>query len=318
MKKISILLPFYNEEETIDKLYEELAKMIVTMEKKYIVEVICVNDGSKDKTLDKLLAIHNKDKRYKIINFSRNFGQQVALTAGLDYIDSDATIIMDSDLQDPPSVALELLNKWEEGYEVVYAQRRQRQGETFFKKFTSYAFYRVLDVFANIRIPKDTGDFRLIDRKVVNALKSFKERNRYMRGLVSYVGFKQTAVLFDRAERYAGETKWPLRKMIGLALDAITGFSTVPLELITKLGFFVSFLSFMGVGYALYSKFFLADQTVSGWTFTVISIFFIGGVQMIMLGILGTYIGRIYFEVQNRPLYIVSSIWDDDSKSSQD
>lgn len=311
MKKISILLPFYNEEETIGKLHEELEKILVKIEEKYTVEVVCINDGSKDKTLEKLIELHEKDKRYTVINFSRNFGQQAALTAGLDYVDGDATIIMDADLQDPPAVALELLQKWEEGFEVVYAQRRQREGETFFKKFTAFAFYRILDMLANIRIPKDTGDFRLIDKKVVKALRTFREKNRFMRGLVSFVGFKQTAVLFDRAERFAGVTKWPLSKMIAFALDAITGFSTVPLELITRMGFTVSFLSFLGVIYALYSKLFLPDQTVSGWTLTIIAIFFIGGVQMIMLGILGTYIGRIYFEVQNRPLYIISKVWND-------
>ena len=310
MKLISFIIPCYNEEESLPTLYSELNKILSEIEKKYATEVILVNDGSKDKTFEMLCDIHAKDKRYKVINFSRNFGHQLAVTAGLDYVKGDAAIIMDADMQDPPKVALEMIEKWEEGYEVVYGQRRQREGETFFKKFTAFAFYRILDSLADIRIPKDTGDFRLMDKKVVETIKKFREKNRFLRGLVAYVGFKQTAVLFERSESIRSVTHYPLKKMIKLALDGITSFSTVPLKWITSFGFFVSFLSVLGIIYAISERILHPDTTVAGWAFTVTAIFFIGGVQMIMLGILGTYVGRIYSEVQGRPLYIVSSILD--------
>lgn len=309
MKLISFIFPCYNEEENLEKLYEEMGKILPELEKDYQTEIICIDDGSKDKTLEKLIEIHSRDKRYKIISFARNFGQQMGFTAGIDYAKGDAVIIMDADMQDPPSVALELVRKWEEGYEVVYAQRRKRAGESFFKKLTSFLFYRILDSLAQIRIPKDTGDFRLMDKKVVDSIRKFGEKNRYMRGIVAYVGFKQTSVLFDRPERFAGETKWPLHKMLGLAADAIIGYSTVPLKLITQMGVFVVILSILGIIYAIYERIVHPDTTVAGWTFTIVSIFFLGGVQMIMLGIIGNYIGRIYSEVQHRPLYIVSGVW---------
>lgn len=308
MKLISFIIPCYNEEESLPTLYSELTKILSEVEQKYSTEVILINDGSKDKTFEMLTDIHNKDKRFKAINFSRNFGHQIAVTAGWDFAKGDAVVIMDADMQDPPRVALEMIQKWEEGWEVVYGQRKQREGESFFKKFTAFAFYRILDRLADIRIPKDTGDFRLMDRKVVDTLKSFKERSRFLRGLVAYVGFKQTAVLFERPESIRSVTHYPFRKMVKLALDGITSFSTVPLRLIMQFGFFVSFLSVIGIIYAIYERFAHPETTVTGWTFIVTAIFFIGGVQMIMLGILGTYIGRIYSEVQNRPLYIVSSV----------
>jgi polyisoprenyl-phosphate glycosyltransferase len=314
MKKlISYIFPAYNEEKGLDALYDAIVPIFAEAEKTYDVEVIFINDGSKDKTLEKLIALHDKDPRIKVLNFSRNFGHQWAITAGIDYAQGDAVIIMDADLQDPPSVSLELVKKWEEGFEVVYAQRRTRK-DTAFKKFTAHAFYRLLDSLANIQIPKDTGDFRLMDKKVVAELRKFREQNRFMRGLVSYIGFKQTAVLFDRSERYAGETGYPLKKMIKFAMDGITGFSAVPLKLISQFGFFISFLSFLGIAYALFMKLFFPGITVSGWTMMIISIFFIGGVQMMMLGVLGMYIGRIYSEVQNRPLYIISSIFSKDKE----
>lgn len=310
MKKISFVFPCYNEEESLDRLFEEMGKILDQLSAKYDLEIICINDGSRDRTLEKLISFHERDPRYKIIDFSRNFGQQMGLTAGLDYATGDAVVIMDADLQDPPAVALELIQKWEEGWDVVYAQRRKREGESAFKKLTSYMFYRILDSLADIRMPKDTGDFRLMDRKVVDAVKSFREKNRYMRGIVSYVGFKQTAVQFDRPERLAGETKWPLHKMLGLAFDALLGYSTVPLKFVTNMGILVVLISVLGILYAFYSRFYHPETYVSGWAFIIVSIFFIGGVQMIMLGILGNYIGRIYAEVQKRPLYLVSAIYD--------
>ena len=308
MKSITFVFPVYNEEKGLDKLYEEILKVIVELEKKYIVDVIMINDGSKDKSLDKLISIHNNDERFTIINFSRNFHHQMALTAGLDYASGDAVIIMDADLQDPPEVALELVSKWEEGFEVVYAQRRSRE-DSFFKKFTAGAFYWIIEKLAEINIPRNTGDFRLMDKKAVEAFRQFRERNRFIRGMVPYLGFKQVGVFFDRHERFAGASSYPLSRMIKLALDGITSFSAVPLKLITQFGFIVSALSFLGIFYAIFMKIFFPDVTVSGFTFIVIAILFIGGVQMIMLGILGTYIGRIYSEVQQRPLYVISSIY---------
>lgn len=304
---ISYVFPIHNEEQNIDVLHVELLKVFEELDVEFEFEVICVNDGSTDNSLEKLIHLHNKDNRFKVINFSRNFGHQMAITAGTDYAKGDAVIIMDADLQDPPAVSVELIRKWKEGFEVVYAQRRTRQ-DSFFKKTTAYVFYRLLDSLANIKIPKDTGDFRLMDRKVVDTIKAFREKNRFMRGIAAYVGFKQTAVLFNRSARHAGETNYPLSKMIKLAFDGITSFSTVPLEFISRIGWIVSLLSFFGIIYAVVLRIFFPQITVSGWTFLACSVLFTGGVQMIMLGILGTYIGRIYTEVQKRPLYIVESI----------
>jgi dolichol-phosphate mannosyltransferase len=215
---------------------------------------------------------------------------------------------MDSDMQDPPRVSLDLIEKWEEGYEVVYAQRRTRK-DTFFKKLTAKWFYITLQKLADINIPRNTGDFRLIDRKVVDALASCHEHNRFLRGMVSFLGFKQTAVPFDRDERHAGETNYPLKKMLKLAADGILGFSSAPLKLISRVGYSFSVLSFLGVIYAIGMKIFRPDITVPGWTLMIIAVLFIGGLQMIMLGVLGSYIGRIYTEVQNRPLYLISNIF---------
>ena len=273
--------------------------------------MIFINDGSKDKSLEMLTEIQKKDPQVKVIDFARNFGHQIAVTAGLDYAQGNAVIIMDSDMQDPPKVSFELIKKWEEGYDVVYAQRRSRK-DTFFKKLTANVFYRTLQKLADIDIPRNTGDFRLVDRKVVNEMKKFKEHNRFLRGMVSFVGFKQTAVQFDRDERHAGETGYPLKKMLKFAADGIFSFSTVPLKLISSIGYWVALLSFIGILYAIFMKLFFPGITIEGWTFIVIAILFIGGVQMIMLGVLGSYIGRIYTESQARPLYIIQKIYEND------
>lgn len=274
----------------------------------YAYELIFINDGSRDDSLEKLVALQKKDNRIAVINFSRNFGHQLAVTAGLDYASGDAIIIMDSDMQDPPKVSFELIKKWEEGFDVVYAQRRTRK-DGFFKKLTASLFYRVLQKLADIDIPRNTGDFRLMDRKVVNELNKFRERSRFLRGLVSYVGFKQTAVLFDRDKRHAGKTGYPLKKMLKFATDGILSFSSTPLKFISQFGLFISSLSFLGIIYALLSKFLHPATTVPGWTFIVIAILFMGGIQLMMLGVLGSYIGRIYSESQNRPLYIIDSVF---------
>lgn len=308
MKKlISYIFPIYNESGNIDLLYDVLSKTIQPHTQAYNFEIIFINDGSRDDSFEKLLALQKKDDRITVINFARNFGHQLAVTAGLDHATGDAVIIMDSDMQDPPAVSLELIDKWEDGFDVVYAQRRSRQ-DTFFKRATASAFYITLDKLADIKIPRNTGDFRLLDKRVVEELRKFREHNRFLRGLVSYVGFKQTAVLFDRDERHAGTTGYPLKKMIKFAGDGILSFSAFPLRLISGMGYIFSALSFVGALYALAVKLFDPHAVVSGWTFIVIAILLVGGVQLIMLGVLGSYIGRIYTESQNRPLYIIESI----------
>ncbi|NTV31139.1 glycosyltransferase family 2 protein [candidate division WWE3 bacterium] len=299
---ITFVFPVYNEEQSIAKLVEEMFRVREKIDDD--VEMLFINDGSKDNTERILLNYAKEHSSIKVISFSRNFGHQIALTAGLDYARGDAVVVMDSDLQDPPMVALELIEKWKGGYEIVYAKRRSRK-DGFLKKLTAWGFYRTLRTLSSIDIPEDTGDFRLLDRKVVDTLKQFRESSRFMRGLTSYVGFKQTAVLFDRNERFAGETKYPWRKMAKFAWDGITSFSMIPLRISTYLGFFVAILSLIGIGYALFMKLFFPDITVTGWTLMIIAIFFIGGTQMVVLGIMGEYIGRIYTEVRNRPLYIV-------------
>lgn len=306
-KLISYVLPVYNEQDGLDEFYNVLSKTLSTVESQYDFEIIFTNDGSKDNSPQILQKIFEKDPRVKVISFSKNFGHQMAITAGLDIAEGDAVIIMDTDLQDPPEASLKLIEKWQEGFEVVYAQRQQRQDGAV-KKLTAYTFYRLLDKLSEVKIPKDTGDFRLLDRKVVLELRKFRETNRFMRGLTSFIGFNQTAVLFQRDKRFAGETHYPFRKMFKLAFDGITSFSTVPLRLITQFGFYVSLISFIGIIYALIVRIFHPELTVQGTTFAIISVLFMGGVQMIMLGILGEYVGRIYQEVQQRPLYIVSSI----------
>ena len=311
MKKlISYVFPIYNESGNIDLLYNTLGPLL-DEHKKYDYELIFINDGSHDNSLELLTTLQSKDPRITVIDFSRNFGHQIAVTAGLDHAKGDAIIIMDSDMQDPPSVSFELIEKWVEGYDVVYAQRRSRK-DTFFKKLTADMFYRVLQKLADIEIPRNTGDFRLIDRKVVNEMKRFKEHNRFLRGLVSYVGFKQVAVQFDRDERNAGETGYPLKKMLKFAADGIFSFSTYPLKLISNVGFMIAGLAFIGILYAVGLKIFDPSIVVPGWTFIVISVLFVGGIQLIMLGVLGSYIGRIYTETKSRPLYMISKIYSHD------
>lgn len=308
-KLISYVFPIYNEEGNIDLLIKTISELL-SKHAGYDFELIFINDGSKDKSLDLLIKYQLKDSRLKIVDFSRNFGHQIAVTAGLDIAKGDAVIIMDSDMQDPPRVSFELIKQWEKGFDVVYAQRRSRK-DTFFKKLTADMFYRTLQKLADIDIPRNTGDFRLIDRKVVDELKKFKEHNRFLRGMVSFVGFKQTAVLFDRDERHAGETGYPLKKMLKFAADGIFSFSTVPLKLISSIGYFVAALSLLGILYAIVMKIFAPEVTIEGWTFMVISVLFIGGIQLIMLGVLGSYIGRIYTESQARPLYMVKKVYGD-------
>jgi dolichol-phosphate mannosyltransferase len=312
MKKlVSYIFPIYNESGNIALLYSTMDKLLSTGQS-YEYELIFINDGSHDDSLEQLVSLQKKDKRISVIDFSRNFGHQLAVTAGLDFAKGEAVIIMDSDMQDPPEVSFDLLKKWEEGYEVVYAVRKSRK-DTFFKKVTASMFYRLLQKLSDIDIPRNTGDFRLLDRKVVDELNKFRERNRFLRGLVSYAGFKQTGVLFDRDERHSGETGYPLKKMLKFAMDGILGFSSVPLRLISQIGFGFSALSFLGILYAVMVKLLNPSHVVPGWTFIIIAILLVGGIQLIMLGVIGTYIGRMYSEIQARPLYIISSVFSDRS-----
>lgn len=306
-KLISYIFPIYNEEGNLALLYDTVTKLLDT-HNKYDYELVFVNDGSKDASLSILKKLQKSDPRIVVINFSRNFGHQIAVTAGIDNATGDALIIMDSDMQDPPRVSFELIKKWEEGYEVAYAQRRSRK-DTLFKRLSANVYYRVLHSLADIEIPRNTGDFRLIDRKVAEELKKMPEHNRFLRGMVSWLGFKQTAVQFDRDERHAGETGYPLKKMLKFAMDGIMNFSSTPLKLISRTGYFFAFLSFIGIIYALIMKIWFPQITIEGWTFIVIAMLFIGGTQLVMLGVLGSYLGRTYTEVQGRPLYIISDIY---------
>jgi dolichol-phosphate mannosyltransferase len=310
-KLISYIFPIYNEEATIPTLFNEVAGALEPLTERYDFELIFINDGSRDESLRILLEVQAENSSVTVIDLARNFGHQMAVTAGLDFAVGDAAIIMDSDLQDPPAVSLKLIEQWEAGFDVVYAQRRQRQ-DSFFKRSTAHLFYRLLSRLSEVKIPEDTGDFRLIDRKVVDELKKYRERNRFLRGLVSYVGFRQTAVLFDRDPRFAGVTGYPLAKMLKFAADGLTGFSTVPLRLIMYLGFAVSGISFIGIIYALGIRLLVPEIAVPGWAFTSIAIFFIGGIQLLTTGVIGLYVGRIYTEVQQRPLYSINRLYGPD------
>lgn len=306
-KLISYVFPVYNEGLNLEKLYSDLLPELDKVKDKYDFEIVCINDGSKDNSFEKLIELHNRDKRFKIINFSRNFGHQIAVTAGLDYAKGDAVIIMDSDLQDPPRVSIEMLEKWQEGYEVVYGQRRTRK-DTIFKRFTAFVFYRTLDKVADIKIPKDTGDFRLMDKKVVDTIKKFGERNRFLRGMVAYVGFKQYALMFDRDERHAGVTNYPLRKMLKLAFDGILSFSTAPLQFVRKVGMWMFITGIFFNTFVVVDLIRVRGYHLSSW-FIVLSVgLLISGIQTLMLSIVSIYVGRIYAEALNRPLYMISSI----------
>ncbi len=299
---LSLVLPVFNEEEVIAELHAQLQVFLKDLG--VSVEVIFVDDGSRDATFEKLSALVKEDPRYSILSFSRNFGHQTAITAGVDHARGEAVVVMDADLQDPPTVVKAMMEKWREGFDVVYGKRQSRAGETIFKKITAKIFYRLFAAMIPIEVPLDTGDFRLMSRRVVLTLRALRETHRFVRGMVSWVGFKQTAVLYDRPARVAGETKYPLRKMIRFAIDGITSFSVLPLRVSTWLGVTMSLLS---VCYAIWACIvhFVLGQTVPGWTATVVLIALLASVQLLMIGILGEYIGRIYEEVKRRPLYVV-------------
>ncbi len=300
---ISVVVPVYNEQEVIAETLRRLRQVLDGMNEDY--EIIFVNDGSRDDTLQILRPECLADPRLKLINFSRNFGHQTAITAGMDLSSGDAVVVIDADLQDPPEAIPDMFALWKEGYEVVYGKRIHRKGETWFKKETARLFYRLLSVMTNVNIPVDTGDFRLIDHKVVEALRQTPERNRYVRGLISWLGFKQTAYEYVREERFAGKTKYPLRKMIQLAIDAITSFSVKPLRMAGVLGLILSVLGFGYTLYVIIAK--LCGAVFSdGWASIICIVLLLGGFILVMLGIIGQYVGRIYDEVRARPLYIIS------------
>lgn len=302
MKLVSVVVPAYYEEEVIEHCYRSLTQ--VMRETEYAYELIFVNDGSKDRTLDILVGISEIDPAVKIINLARNFGHQAAVSAGVHRAQGDAIVIIDADLQDPPEVILQMLEKWEEGYEVVYGKRRKREGETVFKLITAKYFYKFLNYMSDVDIPKDTGDFRLIDRKIAYIFNKMSEKNRFIRGLISWIGFNQTFVEYDRNERFAGVTKYPLKKMIKFASDGIISFSSKPLKMIIRMGFLTVILAFAVLIYSLCAKLF-GFPTESGWTSMMVAITLFSGVQLLSLGIIGEYIARIYEESRNRPLYIV-------------
>ncbi len=302
---IAFLLPVFNEDESIRAFHERLVEETSQLQERYDLHFIYVDDGSRDRSLEHLLALQARDVRVEVIGLSRNYGHQKAVTAAIDHCDAAAAIIMDTDLQDPPRVAVEMVDRWEQGADVVYAQRRARN-DSFFKRATAFLFYFLLERVASIEIPRNTGDFRLLDRRVLEEVKRFREHSRFLRGLVSYVGFRQEGVQFDRDKRYAGTSGYPLRKMLRFAGDGIFGFSTVPLVLISRVGFSFSALSVVGILYALAVRIATPEDAVPGWAFLSIIILLIGGVQISMLGILGSYLGRVYLEVQGRPLYTVA------------
>lgn len=298
----SIVVPVYNEENTLAEFYARLSKVIQSLDGES--EVLFVNDGSDDQSGAILQQLHQKDRRVRILHLSRNFGHQVAITAGMDAARGRACLIMDADLQDPPEVIPEMVRLWRDGFEVVYGLRKKRPGESRFKLVTASLFYKILGYLAHIEIPQNVGDFRLLDRKVVDALKKLPERNRFVRGLVSWVGFRQTHLLYERDARFAGETKYPFLKMLQLALDGVTSFSATPLKLATWMGLLFSLVSFLLIIWVIGAKL-IADRVVLGWASLMVAVLLIGGVQLFTIGILGEYIGRIFDEAKQRPLYLI-------------
>lgn len=304
MKKISVIIPAYNEEESLPMLYERMKKLMDSMEN-YEFEILFVNDGSKDKTIEIIKEMREKDNRISYVDFSRNFGKEIAMIAGLDYATGDCVIFMDADLQDPPELIPELVKYWEEGYDDVYAKRRSRKGETWLKKFTSKMYYKVLQHLTKVEIQQDTGDFRLLDRRCVNALKKLRESQRNTKSMFSWIGYKKKEVLYDRDPRVAGKTKWNYVKLMDLAIDGITSLTTSPLRLST----FIAIPTFIALAiYFIYviAKCFVVHQAIQAYQAIILLILFFSGIQILLFGIVGEYLGRIFNETKNRPLYLVN------------
>lgn len=303
MKKITLLIPAYNEEAVLDALFERLDGLASSV-KDYEFEFLFVNDGSRDKTLEMIKAQAEKDARVSYINLSRNFGKEIAMIAGIDHVQGDAMVIIDADLQDPPELIPEMIKFWGEGYDDVYARRKSRKGETWLKKKTSELYYRVLQSSTSVTIQVDTGDFRLLDRRCIEALKQFRESQRNAKAIFSWIGYRKKEIFYDRDPRIAGETKWNYRKLVNLAIDGITTFTTAPLRIATVTGVAISAISFLYIIYLVIRPMF-GVSTGAGYSSTLAVILFMGGVQMLFLGIIGEYIGRIFNETKNRPLYLI-------------
>ncbi len=311
---LSLVIPIFNEEETLPELHQRLQAFFVSLQESW--EVIFVDDGSVDRSPEMLREMASVEQRYRVVSFGRNFGHQIAITAGVDYAEGEAVVVMDADLQDPPEVVADMIAKWREGYDVVYGVRTKRMGETFFKKFTAMMFYRLLRVMLGFDIPVDTGDFRLMSRRVVVTLRSLRERHRFVRGMVAWVGFRQTKVFYERQGRFAGETKYPLGKMIRFAIDGITSFSIVPVKMATWLGVLCG-MGAVGIAvWALYQKL-TGGHVVLGWTTIMMLVAACSSAQLLMMGVLGEYVGRIYEEVKKRPLYTVREELNMDARPAQ-
>ena len=303
---LSIIVPVLNESEVLQAFYDRVKSVVESLDS-YSYEIVFIDDGSRDSSCQQLICIANSDSNVRIIKFSRNFGHQAAITAGIEHAKGDAVVIIDADLQDPPETIPEFVAKWEEGYDVVYGVREERHGEGRMKLLTASFFYRILRSLVKIEIPVDAGDFRLMSARAAGHFREFRERDRFVRGLVSWLGFKQVGVPYRREKRYAGKTKYPYRKMLQFAVDGITAFSHLPLKLASWLGYFASFVALVYACVVLVQKF--LGITVQGWATIMISILFFGGVQLICMGILGEYIGRIFNEVKQRPLYIIQEMY---------
>ena len=314
MKKISVIVPMYYEEEVAEECYKRLKKVLEGLAENYEYEIIFINDGSKDKTLNILENIAKENKSVKIISFLINFGHQCAVTAGLKYVTGDAIVIIDADLQDPPELIPEMLKLWEDGNDVIYGKRKSRAGESKFKLLTASMFYKTLNALSDVEIPKDTGDFRLVDRKVVEVINSLPEHNKFLRGLFSWVGFKQIPFEYERKERIAGKTKYPLGKMLKLAQDGIFSFSTKPLRIVGTMGIISILISIIILVYSILSYFFNCNELTAGWTSMMVTMNFLGGMILISLWMIGEYVGRIYDETKRRPEFIIEKTINIDNK----
>lgn len=304
-KLVTILVPAYNEEEVLNMLYDRLSGIINSMPN-YDFEILFVNDGSKDNTLNIIKDLRENDKRVCYLNLSRNFGKEIAMIAGLDYSKGDAVIIIDADLQDPPELIPEMISLWEQGYDDVYAKRKSRKGETWLKKFTSKMYYKTLQSVTKIEIQKDTGDFRLLDRRCVEALKQFRESQRYTKGLFSWIGYNKKEILYDRDPRAAGQTKWNYKKLINLSIDGLTSFTTAPLRWAATIGILISLIGFIYMMFIII-KTLAYGVDVPGYSSTMVVILFIGGIQLIFLGVIGEYLGRAFYETKHRPIYFIDT-----------
>lgn len=302
-KKISILIPAYNEQEVLERLYVRLDRLTKEVTQ-YDFEFLFINDGSRDRTLNIIKLYAEKDDRIAYVNLSRNFGKEIAMAAGFDYVTGDATVIIDADLQDPPELIPKMIKYWEEGYDDVYARRTSRSGESWLKKITSEAFYKILQKSTTIPIQRDTGDFRLLDKRCIEALRQFRESQRYTKGMFSWVGYKKKEILYDRDPRAAGETKWNYRKLLNFAIDGITSFTTAPLRFSSLMGIIISFIAFIYILY-LVIRTIIFGSDLAGYPSMMAAILFLGGVQLLSIGIIGEYIGRIFNETKHRPLYFV-------------